>query len=300
MNNPQISTLTLKNFDIKMLGDILSQSNIVNSQLMLEFKNEMVKSASFSPTKSLIKLVSFPISDLIEDFDENPQDLKDFNFDCCILRGDAFLKHISVFGKDNVDMIFTLRENEGEEKTDKLIATSLNISGLTEQGSKINVNFNMTTEELISDKISDFSALISLMTPTEDMTEIMITEHQTSETKSLVRKLHSSVDKNTSFLSFKLNKESITVSDSAFNTSFENTQPQKFKSSDEIGFNILKNDFVVIGEHNFLVYTSDESKTVIFIAKHKKSVIVVMATKLENSSEEEFDDASFSQYGFND
>ena len=54
------NTVTIKNFNLNLFGNLLNQSLSVTNQLMLEFNNGFLKSCSFSQTKSLIMNPIFP------------------------------------------------------------------------------------------------------------------------------------------------------------------------------------------------------------------------------------------------
>lgn len=307
------NSVTIKNFDLAKFTTLLSQAISVTPQLMLEVDKGIIKSASFSHTKSLIKLFAIPIDDLIaveQDEEGNPvskekQNFDGILFDFYILKGDSFRNYLSVFGDEPVDITFELID-VGNVKQQ---ASSLKIVGKSSvSGAKLNTEFQLTTEELISNQISDYSEVLRHATPTPEMSPFRLSFQNTAETRGLIKKLHKSYDNNTSFLTFTFDKQNINIKDKAFELNFPNTNPENFKEDSPITFNILKNDFVLIGDHTFDIYTSSNESKVIYTAKFNNAIIWVMTTKVNsNYVAEDTDDDDFgienidvSEYDFND
>lgn len=285
MNN----TFTIKNFNINLFNSLLNQSLIVNSQLMLEFDKDMLKSCSFSMTKSLIKLWTIPKSKLIfQKQDENVLEALDshtkeetpnipsFNF--YILKGDLFRNYLAVFiNNESVDITFNLIDTEDGKKQ----ATSMIIVGKSETGAPLSTEFLLTTEELISNKISDYSDILRECTPSANDDEFHLTNKQIGEIRGLVKKLHKSMVGNTSYINFVIDKNHVSVNDKVFNIKFDETFP---KVTEPINFKILKSDFSLIGDHSFKIFTKNNSEKVIFGSKFGDSIIWILTTKTSEVS----------------
>lgn len=307
MNN----SIQIKNFNLSLFGNLLNQALTVTPQLMLEFNNNMLKSCSFSQTKSLIKLWTIPtenliiqnkeqndidindISSLVETKLEIPQ-IPDFNF--YILRGDLFKNYMSVFSITTpVDLTFNLVEIEN-----KLQASSIIIKGKSESGAPLETEFLLTTEELITNKISDYQEILKECTPNKEMFEFVLNNKQIIEIRSLVKKLHKSSVDNTAFLSFNISGNKINIKDKVFSLEFDNDISRNIYNKqlidDNISFNILKSDFSLIGDHTFSIFTNNETQKVIFGSTYSKSIIWCMSTKVgENhqnhqNTNDDFDD----------
>jgi hypothetical protein len=288
-------TIKISNFKLNIFRNLLEQSLIVDNQLMLEFSPEMIKSCSFSNTKSFMKLWTIPLSNLIinEEKDQDSIELviipkkKEilsfplFNF--YILKGDLFRKYLSVHNTDTVDLEFVLNK-----VNDKYHAANITISGRSENNSPLVTNFTLTTEELISNKIDDYSAIITECTPTKDMFEFVLTDIQIQEVKRLIKKLHKSSSNNTAFLTFNIDTENkkITVNDKVFTIEFLISEENIItnKSKNNFKFSILKSDFIITGNHSFTIYTNELEPKVILGANFANSVIWCLLAKLEENS----------------
>lgn len=290
MDNKNI--VTIKDFNLSLFSNLLNQSLTVTSELMLEFNGGLLKSCSFSQTKSLIKLWTIPYDKLIyrkpteENILEDPNQIVAFKeetpvevleiptFNFYILRGDNFRNYISVFGGNSVNVTFKLIDTASNKKQ----ATSLIISGKSTNGTELTIEFTLTTEELITNVISDYGEILKACTPEDDFKEFILTDKQINEIRGLIKKLSKADVENTAYLSFSINKEAINIKDKVFNLNY----PNKNVSLDnfEFNFNILKTDFLLIGDHNFCIYTNNETQKVIFGAKYGNSIIWCMSTKV--------------------
>lgn len=300
MNNFQ-----LKNFNLALFGNLLNQSLRVTPQLMLEFNNNMLKSCSFSQTKSLIKLWTIPAENLLIN-EENIVDVNDLStitenkkieipeFNFYILRGDLFKNYMSVFSVTNsVDLTFNLIKIE-----DKMQASSIIIKGKSESGAQLETEFLLTTEELITNKISDYTEILRECTPSKDMFEFVLNNKQIIEVRGLIKKLHKSSVDNTAFLNFEISENKINIKDKVFSLQFENDITRnlinKQNINEKLNFNILKSDFNLIGDHTFSIFTNNETQKVIFGSTYSKSIIWCMSTKVgenhQNNENENFDD----------
>lgn len=274
-----MNKIIIDNFDISTFSNLLKESlKTNNSSLMLQVKDGMIKSASFSKTKSLIKLWQIPLNKLIlqeseletVDIDQNYLDSLDFNF--YILKGDTFIKMLDVFlyKESLVNLEFNVIDNQ---------ATTLKLSGKTDQQYFIETTFPLTKEEIIIDKIDDYSEIISECTPSPDMFEFFLTKEYINNIKKLVKNLHQASVDNSAYLSFSVSKTSIKIFDKVFDIDLPNLQNKGFDDNKVLNFNILKSDFGLIGEHNYNVSTDNESQKVIFNGTFAKSIVCCLCTK---------------------
>ena len=302
MSENKTRIIKVDNFNLNLFGNLLNQSLTVTPQLMLEFRDNMVKSCSFSSTKSLVKLWTIPINNFIVkekvaessaiELLDNPVVLEksfdlgaDFNF--YILKGDLFKKYISVFNQASVNLEFTIKEIDG-----KYQATSILINGKSENGSPLTTTFALTTEELISNAISDYTEILRECTPASNMFEMLLHDKQVSEIKSLVKNLRGSASDNVAYLTFEIDKIQIIVSDRVFNLKFDidmhiqtKNEMNNYSSDISMKFNILKSNFSLIGDHSFSVFTEPNSQKVIFGSTYAKSIIWCLTTKFDNTKQ---------------
>ena len=184
--------MIINNFNLSLLKRLLKQSLIVNEQIMIEISDSMMKSVSFSGTKSLIKIWQLPIESFVTTNDENPEILEDGEivdkasyimnldgkFNLYILKGSLFLKYLDVFSmKTPCKLTIDIDKNTNQ-------ATQLTIEGLSENGSKIKTNFVLTTEEMIVDKVEDYNFILKQCTPEKSYKQLSISDKQITELKS--------------------------------------------------------------------------------------------------------------------
>lgn len=293
--------IQIKNFKLNVFKNLLEQSLIVDNQLMFEISSKMIKSCSFSQTKSFMKLWMIPFTNLIckpekkessneivELFEEEPVEEKMPEFDLFnmyILKGELFKKFLSVYTSDTVDIIFNIQEVNGKKQ-----AASLNITGKSEGSNVLTTNFILTIEELITNKVDDYSAIIKECTPNESMFEFVLSDKQIQEVKRLIKKLHKSNADNTAYLTFTIDskKQKIIVNDKVFTVEFDiDTDVQQHIEFPEnsFNFNILKSDFVITGNQTFTIYTEENNQKVIFGAHYAGSIIWCLTTKVTNVSD---------------
>jgi hypothetical protein len=278
-------TVKLSNFKLSNFRNFLEQSLMVNNQLMLEFTPEMVQSCSFSQTQSFIKLWTTPLKNLLVDIEQLELELTPIvkeipnfpAFDFYVLKGDLFKKYLSVHTADTVDFEFILHEKGKTYQAANITITSVN------GNSVLKTSFTLTTEELISNKIEDYSLIIKECTPDTDMVEFMLTDDQIREIRRLIKNLHKSSPTNTAFLTFSVDavNQKITVNDSVFSIDFQLALPIK---SENFSFNILKSDFVMGGNHNFTIYTNGKSPKVILGAKYSSIIVWCLSSKVTENS----------------
>lgn len=285
-----MTDVTIKNFNLNVFKHLLDQSLAVDTQLMLEFSDTEIKACSFSGSKSFIKLWVIPTSKLLivneavltpDLFDpivtEQPLKFKAFNF--LVLKGDSLRKYFDVYNNDAVDLSFNVAEFG-----DKTIATNMTINGKTVSGSQLKTSFELTTEEFLTNKITDYAPIIRELKPDDDMQELVFNAKQIQEVRGLIKTLHKSLTGNSAFLSFEIQSDKINIKDKVFSVDFEITKEQIEKNLNVISqaqnFKILKMDFAMIGLHNFIVSTSENSAKVIFNANYAGALISCMATKI--------------------
>lgn len=309
-----MTSVTIENFNLNVFKHLLDQSLAVDTQLMLEFSDTEIKACSFSGSKSFIKLWVIPLHKLIvapqeeltgdlfevQPSKETPLKFEAFNF--LVLKGDSLRKYFDVYNNnDTADLSFNIGTFDG-----KLIATSMTINGKTVTGSTLKTSFELTTEEFLTNKITDYAPIIKELKPDSDMEEIVLNSKQIQEVRGLIKTLHKSVTGNTAFLAFEVSSEKISIKDKVFNIDFQITQEQLDQKLNVIGetqnFSILKTDFAMIGAHNFIINTKNESNKIIFIANYAGALISCMSSKItidpsldsDNMSE---DLANLDEYG---
>lgn len=288
--------IQLKNFRLNVFKNLMEQALIVSNQLIFKVSKDMIKSCSFSETKSFMKLWMIPFKSLIvspekpdvESLDDvEEEQIIDFpEFDMYILKGELFKKFLSVHTSDTVDLIFNLQQNnEG-----KWQAANLVITGKSEGSNTLTTNFILTTEDLISNKIDDYSDIIKECTPNQSMFEFVLSDKQIQEIKRLIKKLHKSSADNTAYLTFTVDSENrkITVNDKVFTVDFyidEEIQKNIEFPEKSFKFNILKSDFIIAGNQTFSIYTEENEQKVIFGARYAGSIIWCLTTKIASGSE---------------
>jgi hypothetical protein len=311
------TTIKINNFNLADFSKLLSQSLSVNQQVMMEIDKGLLKSCSFSSTKTFMKLWTIPLDQLII-VDDTQMDmfkakvipeLQKLTFNFYILKGDLFRKYLSVHDQNSVDVEFTIVDVEGKSQ-----ASVIKIIGKSESGTPLTTTFQLTTEDLILNKVADYDEILRALTPSKDMVEIFFSNNQISETKGLIKKLHKSSSDNSRFVTFKITNKQIRISDRVFEIDFPVNKEMLEKNAiaglviqddDEIDFNILKNDFIITGDHTFNFFTSHSSEKVIIIGKYGKALVSCLTTKVtensesfDNSADDSIGDLDLAEYGF--
>lgn len=280
--------MIINNFNLSLLKRLLKQSLIVNEQIMIEISDSMMKSVSFSGTKSLIKIWQLPIESFVDIETESEVDKStyiqnyDGKFNLYILKGSLFLKYLDVFSMKNpCKLTIDIDKNTNQ-------ATQLTIEGSSENGSKIKTNFVLTTEEMIVDKVEDYNFILKQCTPEKSYKQFSITEKQLTELKSLIKKLHKSIVNNSNYITFSFDDNgNLNVFDKAFNIELEYDS----KDVKNLEFKILKTDLLMFGEHSFVFYTDNNTSKVILGTNYGPAVVWCTSVKvLEDVTTDEIDD----------
>lgn len=280
--------MIINNFNLSLLKRLLKQSLIVNEQIMIEISDSMMKSVSFSGTKSLIKIWQLPIESFVDIEAESEVDKStyiqnyDGKFNLYILKGSLFLKYLDVFSMKNpCKLTIDIDKNTNQ-------ATQLTIEGSSENGSKIKTNFVLTTEEMIVDKVEDYNFILKQCTPEKSYKQFSITEKQLTELKSLIKKLHKSIVNNSNYITFSFDDNgNLNVFDKAFNIELEYDS----KDVKNLEFKILKTDLLMFGEHSFVFYTDNNTPKVILGTNYGPAVVWCTSVKvLEDVTTDEIDD----------
>nr|DAK62355.1 MAG TPA: hypothetical protein [Caudoviricetes sp.] len=280
--------MIINNFNLSLLKRLLKQSLIVNEQIMIEISDSMMKSVSFSGTKSLIKIWQLPIESFVDIEAESEVDKStyiqnyDGKFNLYILKGSLFLKYLDVFSMKNpCKLTINIDKNTNQ-------ATQLTIDGSSENGSKIKTNFVLTTEEMIVDKVEDYNFILKQCTPEKSYKQFSITEKQLTELKSLIKKLHKSIVNNSNYITFSFDDNgNLNVFDKAFNIELEYDS----KDVKNLEFKILKTDLLMFGEHSFVFYTDNNTPKVILGTNYGPAVVWCTSVKvLEDVTTDEIDD----------
>lgn len=276
--------VTLPNVNLKQFSNLLDQSLLVNAQLMLEFDSQLIKSCSFSSTRSMIKLITINTNDLVSGNSFEP--FESFNF--YILNGSLFKQELASHTSETIDLSFTISNINGKYQA-KLITIKGELLG-----SVFETNFELTTESMITDSISDYNAIISACSPTDDMDEIILTNKQIIEIKRQIKNLHKAIANNTSYLTFNYNhsNQSLQIKDKVFNIQGI-SMPENFAEitdrmpHENFSFDVLKSDFVKLGNLTFSIYTNNQSEKIILLAKYGKSLIAILITKIDKNTSDD-------------
>jgi hypothetical protein len=283
-----IKIIKIENFKLNVFKSLLEQSLIVNEQIMLEIGPEMIKSCSFSNTKTFMKLWALPLKELIQqkneinDLDE-PEIKYDFPvFNFYILKGNLFLKYLSVHNTDTVNLEFHLKQQKNYYNASVVI-----IIGNSDNSSPLQTNFTLTTEEFISNSMSDYAQILAMCTPSQNSFEFILSSEQTSEVKQLVKKLHKSSANNTPFLNFEINKDlnNVTISDNVFKIQYPLITSDLNKIKNNItNFSIMKSDFIMTGNHGFNIILDENESKIILGSKYRNAIIWCLSSKSDSTT----------------
>ena len=247
--------VTLKNIDINIINNLLQQSLEVSPQLMFEFSPKILKSVNFSSSQTFIKFWTIEIDKLIKTEKEPINDLdldevmgtnstnsnedhttnfdKTFNF--YLLKGDLFKSFLSVFKNDLIDIDFTLIDGSDG----KLQAHSITVKGYTESDKKLVAKLDLTTDDMITNKISDYAQLLEICKPKENMSAITLPNSNLKELRRIISNMNKTVSNNSSFVTFNIEDDELKINDKVFDITFDDVE---IKSENNFSFNILKSE----------------------------------------------------------
>lgn len=285
----------LHNVDINIINNLLQQSLGVSSQLMFEFSPKILKSVNFSTSKTFIKLWTIEINKLIknevepindidnlDDIIETPtiNNLENFDktFNFYLLKGELLKSFLSVFKNDLIDIEFSLINGSDG----KLQARTIIVNGYTESDKKLIAKLDLTTDDMITDKISDSSQLLEICKPKPGMSEITLPLSHLKELKSIINNMNKTISGNSSFVTFTIENNELKINDKVFDITFDDIE---LKSDSNFSFNILKSDFKLIGNHSFKIFTGENDKEIHFGAKYGNAIIWCLTSKPKNSDE---------------
>ena len=301
--------MIINNFSISTFKRLIKQSLLVNDTIMMEVDDTLIKSVSFSGTKSLVKIWTSKTNDLsiLSDNEEidNVQDFKN-KFNIYILNGSAFYKFLDIFSiKESAKLsINVIQTNAGYQ------ANCLTIEGVSVLGSKIKTNYLLSVDDMLTDKVSDYEFILKQCTPEKDYHQFTVNNTQIAEIKSLIKKLHKTVPNNTTYIKFSFKDDKLFVSDNVF--SIEVNYESNESDLNGLNFNILKTDFVRLEDASFIFYTNNDVNKVILGTNILNSVIWCTTLKVasdinnddydteinENLSDfNDIDDLNLSEYG---
>jgi hypothetical protein len=308
--------ILINNFDLLKFRKLLEQSLIVDNQLILEFSPEFIRACSTSATKTFLKLWTIPLkklivvsekeeikkidedeidfddldaiqslNDPIQDLDEASKKIINFpNFDFYVLRGEMFKKFLSVHTSDEVELEFTI---VSKNDSDKYQAAEITIKSFLEaSNSTITTTYILSTEELITNKIGDYSEIIKEMTPAKTMFEFTLFDIQIQEIRRLIKNLHKSAANNVAFLNFEINVETkkIIIKDKVFTISFDITENLKNLPEKTFDFSILKSDFIMVGNKSFTIYSENDNQKILFGGNYGGALIWCLSTKVSENN----------------
>lgn len=267
-----METITLNNFKLNVFRSIMEQSLIVSKQLMFQIDPVMSKTCGFSPTKSLIKLVTIPTERLV-DGAFTPFE----KFDFSIFRGDVFKKYLSVYKDDTVDITFMVDAIGDKQKRQAIQIKIVNKTGLE-------TIYATTTEGLMSDSVSDYNTLIDKVTPKPTMSEFIVQNADMADIRNLISTLHTADPKNIIYLCFEYNNETkqLTTKDSVFKQVVQHTLAKP--ATGNMLFNIMKSDYIRLGNHTHSIYVDQTSKEIILIAPYNGALISSLITKVDEGA----------------
>lgn len=305
----QKTSVKLKNININLLNNLITQSLLVSQQLMFEFSPTVLKSVNVSASNTLMKIWVIEINKLIknkkddeiESLDEvetmvipGLEDEENINvdftktFNMYLLKGEQFKNVLKIFKNETIDIEFFLQDSE-----DGYQATSLYITGFSENDRPLKTEFLLTVESLITNKVADYDKILEHCKPKPDMVEIAMTDNNIKELRTLISTLHKTMPNNSSFVTMKVFDNVVKINDKVFEITFDDIKITNLSPGTELEFNMLKNDFGLIGSQSFKIYTSDkESDSSIHIGSSYNNAILYCLTAKVFSTEDALDNES--------
>lgn len=269
--------IIIQKFNLGLFKSLIFESLETHNNLMLEIDRDLIKSLSLSGTTSLMKICYSKFSDF--DLEYNTDKYNDMEmFNLFVLKGDNFKKYLELYNElSNVELKFNLIDSQ--ITSGKKIATHISIKGQTTNGTSLDVTFNLTTEELMTNSVEDYSSVISLLkVDTNTETQFILDKSKYAETKDINKKLHGTISNNSNFLEFSINSTLIKIKDKVFDLEFNDCVSKYVDTNPSIDFKILKSDFNILGKHNWQVFTNNDNDKVVLLTK-------INSIEVENSTE---------------
>lgn len=292
-------SVKLKNINVNLFTNLINQSLLVSQQLMFEFTPEVLKSVNLSSSNTLMKIWVIGIDKLIKTKKDELEEIEslgtipgleepeeninlgfDKTFNMYLLKGEQFKNVLKIFKNDTIDIEFFLMENdEGYQ------ATSLIIKGFSENDRPLTTEFLLTVESLISNKVSDYNEILDHCKPKPDMTEISLTDGNIKELRTLIATLHKTMPNNSSYVTFKVTEDKVTINDKVFNITFDDIKITNLPLGEELEFNMLKADFGLIGNLSFKIYTSAKDNAIHIGSSFNSSILYCLTAKVYSTED---------------
>ena len=260
--------IIIKKFNLSLFKSLVFESLETHNNLMLEIDKDLIRSLSLSGTTSLMKICYTKFADFDKDYDaERYKNMELFNL--YVLKGDNFKKYLELYSVlSDVELKFNLQNSELSDA--RKIATHISIKGITTLGTTLDVTFNLTTEELMTNQVEDYSTVIDkLKVDTGIESQFSLNKSKYSETKDIIKKLHSTVSNNSNFVEFAINNTSVKIKDKVFDLEFKDCIVNYVDDSETIDFKILKSDFNILGKHNWQIFTNNTNDKIVLLTKIK-------------------------------
>jgi uncharacterized UPF0146 family protein len=292
---------------------------MVENQLVINFSDGMIRSTSMTVSHSLMKFWTAPISAFITseteldrkkaatkveqpiiNFDDDPiedtipeteEDTTDIDakfkeveaFDFYVSKGDVFRRFLSVFGSDSVNVTIDI------DRT-KNVATDIIIEGQSVNGTNLTSKFNLSSEDIIMNKVSDYSKVIEELTPKPDMQQFLISVEETKEIKFLIKQLHNTNVQNTTYIKFYINaaEQYVELSDEVFKLRYSLRKNEDIPlPTKDMTFNLFKTDLIAAGTHSFVFFSTDQKDDFVITNTHYKKCLIstIMSKSYEKNTD---------------
>ena len=308
-----IKQIEIKGFNLPKLKTYIKQNLALDRKIIMNFSNEFIRSYALSASQTMMKLWMAPTKELInipepELFDDEKKEVKPIiedTFTLFVMRGDSFIKYISIFAEEDVDIKFWISQNNNQY----YVAHRIVISGKTKTGNYLSISID-TTDDENSNYQQDYEKLIGMITPPESYDSFTLSSDSVVEIQTTVKNLHKAIPDNTSYISFQYSKENeeLTISDKVFKLSYflgASEEENAHLPSNDMEFAILKSDFVNVGNQPITMYADSSNKYVIANTNFKHSIIGMCLSKVDtydtlNNETTEFNPDQPGVEGFDD
>ncbi len=279
-----MTQIKIENFNLSLFKQLINESLNTNTQLMLEIGSDFIKSLSITPTNTLMKIAYSPFGDFCN---ENQPTIQN-KFNLYVLVGSNFKKYLDIYSELKQTNV-TFYVNVDQNNTNKNIAEKIELTGKTKFNTDISTTFLLTSSEVIVSIVDDYSTVIDKLNFEENYSTFTLDKSNYGEVVGLVKDLHSTIATNHNYVEFNINNSEIKISDKVFNVKFDGINEMK---ENEINFKLFKNDFKVLGKHNWLIGTNQSSDKLILMSnivpiddKDKKIIVGVIMNKVNNATE---------------